>query len=365
MSLVFYRKYRPRLFKEVIGQEITIEILTRAIREDQISHAYLFAGPRGNGKTSTARLLAKTLNCQKRKAGNFEPCNECESCLAAENGTNLDIIEIDAASHTGVDDIRELIENIKFPPIKFKYKVYIIDEAHQLSKSAFNALLKTLEEPPAYAVFVLASTEPEKFLPTILSRVQRYDFRRIALEDIISQLKLVTKKEGLQIEEEALRLIATNAGGGMRDAESVLGQVASMFGKDKITLEAIQKIMGSLNFSSLSQLAKTILSNNPGEAIKMVNELNEKGYDLDELSHSLLDYFRWLLLIKISPTTEKLIGRETTDEEMNVLKKQVEGATAPQIEAFIKALIDQLSRTKKAGLVTLPLELAIIDSTTT
>ena len=362
MSLVFYRKYRPRLFSEVAGQDVTIEVLTRAIKEDQISHAYLFAGPRGTGKTSTARLLAKALNCQKRKANSFEPCNECESCLSAENGSNLDIIEIDAASHTGVDDIRELIENIKFPPIKFKYKVYIIDEAHQLSKSAFNALLKTLEEPPSYAVFVLASTEPEKFPPTILSRVQRYDFKRIALEDIIKELKSVAKKEGLNIEEEALRLIAANASGGMRDAESVLGQMAAMFGKEKITLEALEKIMGSLNFSSLKQLADYILSGNIGEAIKMINVLNDGGYDLDELNRSLLDYFRWLLLIKVSPISEKLIDKVTTDEEMKVLKVQVEKASAIQIESFIKALIEQMSRTKKAGLVTLPLELAIIDS---
>lgn len=362
MSLVFYRKYRPRLFKEITGQEITVKVLTKAIKEGQISHAYLFAGPRGTGKTTTARLLAKALNCQNRKTGSFEPCNECESCLAAENGTNLDIIEIDAASHTGVDDIRELIENIKFPPVKFKYKVFIIDEAHQLSKSAFNALLKTLEEPPSYAVFILASTEPEKFLPTILSRVQRYDFKRIALEDIIHELQMVAKKEGLQIEDDALRLIASNANGGMRDAESVLGQVASMFGKDKITLDALQKILGSINFSSLSKFSATILDKDIGKAIQMVNDLNEKGYNLDELSRALLDYFRWLLLIKVSPATEQLISRETTDEELDTLKKQAARATADQIESFIKALMDQLSRTKKAGLATLPLELAIIDS---
>ena len=362
MSLVFYRKYRPRLFKEITGQEITVKVLTKAIKEGQISHAYLFAGPRGTGKTTTARLLAKALNCQNRKTGSFEPCNECESCLAAENGTNLDIIEIDAASHTGVDDIRELIENIKFPPVKFKYKVFIIDEAHQLSKSAFNALLKTLEEPPSYAVFILASTEPEKFLPTILSRVQRYDFKRIALEDIIHELQMVAKKEGLQIEDDALRLIASNANGGMRDAESVLGQVASMFGKDKITLDALQKILGSINFSSLSKFSATILDKDIGKAIQMVNDLNEKGYNLDELSRALLDYFRWLLLIKVSPATEQLISRETTDEELDTLKKQAARATADQIESFIKALMDQLSRTKKAGLATLPLELAVIDS---
>jgi DNA polymerase-3 subunit gamma/tau len=365
MSLVFYRKYRPRLFSEVIGQEITIEVLTRAIKENQLSHAYLFAGPRGTGKTTTARLLAKTLNCQKRKAGSLEPCNECESCLSAENGSNLDVIEIDAASHTGVDDVRELIENIKFPPIKFKYKVYIIDEAHQLSKSAFNALLKTLEEPPSYAVFVLASTEPEKFPPTILSRVQRYDFRRIALEDIIEELKAVAKKEGMIIEDEALRLIAANANGGMRDAESVLGQMAAMFGKEKITLAAIEKIMGALNFSSLSQLSDYILRGNVGEAIKMINALNDSGYDLDELNRSLLEYFRYLLLIKVSPATEKLIDKETTDEEMKVLKTQVQTTTIAKIEAFIKALIEQMSRTKKAGLMTLPLEIAIIDSLNT
>jgi len=192
--------------------------------------------------------------------------------------------------------------------------------------------------------------------------VQRYDFKRIALEDLISELKMVVKKEGLQIEDDALRLIAANASGGMRDAESVLGQVASMFGKDKITLEALQKILGSINFSSLSKFSETILSGDIGKAIQMVNDLNEKGYDLDELSHALLDYFRWLLLIKVSPTTEKLISQETTDEELNVLKKQATSATASQIESFIKALIDQLSRTKKAGLATLPLELAIIDS---
>ncbi|MDO8663553.1 MAG: DNA polymerase III subunit gamma/tau, partial [Candidatus Wildermuthbacteria bacterium] len=224
MSVVLYRKYRPQTFAEVIGQEHVIKTLTNAIPAGMISHAYLFAGPRGSGKTSVARLLAKAVNCQNRKDSEAEPCNECSSCKEMMEGRAMDLIEIDAASHRGIEEIKDLIEGIKFVPAKTKYKVFILDEAHQLSKDAFNALLKTLEEPPSHAIFILATTELHKMLPTIISRCQHFDFRKLTLPEIIKGLEDICAKEKVKIEKAALELIALNAGVALRDAISLLDQ---------------------------------------------------------------------------------------------------------------------------------------------
>ena len=225
-NLVLYRKYRPQKFGEVVGQEHVVTTLTNSIKGNNISHAYLFSGPRGSGKTTIARLFAKAINCENPTDG-FEPCNKCSSCLEIMAGNSMDLVEIDAASHTGVDDIRQLIEGVKFAPVKSKYKIFIIDECHQLSKSAANALLKTLEEPPAHAIFLLATTESHKMIPTILSRCQKFDFKRLQISEIMEKLEFISKKEGVKFEESALSLIALNSRGSFRDAESLLDQCMS------------------------------------------------------------------------------------------------------------------------------------------
>jgi DNA polymerase-3 subunit gamma/tau len=242
MSLVLYRKYRPQVFADVVGQEHIVQTLTNAVSSGIISHAYLFSGPRGSGKTTVARLLAKSLNCQNRKEGEFEPCNKCSSCLEIMENRSLDLLEIDAASHRGIDEMRELRDGIKFAPAKSKYKIFIIDESHQLTKEAANALLKTLEEPPSHAIFILATTEIHKMIPTIISRCQRFDFRRLTLPEIVKKLEFVAKKEGVKTDKAALELIALSAAGSIRDAESILGQVLSYQGAQEIKTETIKEI---------------------------------------------------------------------------------------------------------------------------
>jgi len=221
-NLVLYRKYRPQKFSEVIGQEHVTQTITNEIKNGRIAHAYLFSGPRGCGKTTTARIIAKAVNCLNRKSSEAEPCNQCANCLEIQSGRAIDLIEIDAASHRGIDDIRELREGIKFAPSKLKYKVFIIDECHQLSKDAANALLKTLEEPPAHAIFILATTELHKILPTILSRCQRFNFHKLTLPQLTARLQKLADLEGVAIEKPALELIALTAGGSARDSESLI-----------------------------------------------------------------------------------------------------------------------------------------------
>ena len=362
MSLVFYRKYRPHLFSEVAGQEITIDVLTRAIKEDQISHAYLFAGPRGTGKTTTARLLAKALNCQKRKTNSFEPCNECESCLSAENGSNLDIIEIDAASHTGVDDIRELIENIKFPPIRFKYKVYIIDEAHQLSKAAFNALLKTLEEPPAHVIFILATTEIHKVPETIISRCQRFDFSRLPIQNIIEKLSLIAKSEKIKISPESLEMIAIASEGGMRDAESLLGQIMALEDKN-ITVKEVEEILGTSDRQSIGAIAEMIINSETEKAIEKINALFTDGYDLEIFTKALINYFRQLMLLKINPNLKSCFSYEIPQEQLAKMLEQSQKTEVGKIILAINLFLEAQNRLYSFVLPQLALEIATIKAT--
>ena len=258
MSLVLYRKYRPKTFSEVIGQEHIVQTLTNAISSDMVSHAYLFAGPRGSGKTSLARLLAKAVNCQNRKG--FEPCNKCSSCLEINQGRAIDLIEIDAASNRGIDEMRELRDGIKFSPTKLKYKVFIIDECHQLSREAANALLKTLEEPPSHAIFILATTQIHKMIPTIVSRTQRFDFRRLTFSEIIKKLEMIARTEKVKIEKPALELIASNSGGSLRDGESLLDQVLTYsrtLNKEKIEAGDIKQLLGLVDINLISQFVTT------------------------------------------------------------------------------------------------------------
>jgi len=360
-QLAFYRKYRPKTFSEAINQKLTIQILTNAIKGNKISHAYLFAGPRGTGKTTFARLFAKAINCEKRKEGEYEPCNQCSSCSDINENRSLDLIEIDAASNRGIDEIRNLREGIKFAPVKSKYKVYIVDEAHQITKDAFNALLKTLEEPPAYAIFILATTEPEKLPATILSRVQRYDFKKLSLEDTIKRLAWISQQEKLEVTDEALRMIALSSEGGLRDAESLLGQLA-IIKNGKIILEDVELLLGSVNFQKIRVFIDFLIEKNAAEAIRFINQLNEEGYNLMELSKGIINYLRYLLIIKVSGSLIEMLKQEVTDEEAEILKKQAEKVKIEDLRRYLDKFLEQQYYINRSLIPVLPLELAIVES---
>jgi DNA polymerase-3 subunit gamma/tau len=289
-------KYRPATFAEVIGQEHVTRTLSNALERGRTAHAYLFAGPRGSGKTTTARLLAKALNCDRGVTG--EPCGECANCRAISTGRSLDVIEIDAASNRGIDDIKELREAVKYAPAQGRYKVYIVDEVHQLSKDAFNALLKTLEEPPRGVVFVLATTEPHKILPTILSRCQRFDFRPIPLDAIRERLATIARLEGFELDERAEFAIAKKADGSLRDALSLLDQVVA-FGGDSIDLATLRRLIGVPDEERYLELTEVLAAGDAAAAMRFVRELRAAGYDLESFYAGLLEHLRDCLLFAV------------------------------------------------------------------
>ncbi len=359
MNLVFYRKYRPQSFSDFIGQEHIIQTLTNAISGGMISHAYLFAGPRGTGKTTLARLLAKAVNCENRKG--FEPCNKCFSCLEINSGRAMDLIEIDAASQTGVDEIRNLKEGIRFVPSRLKYKVFIIDECHQLSKSAANALLKTLEEPPARVIFILATTEVHKMIPTILSRCQRFDFRKLKVSEIVKKLERDAKKEELKIGKSALELIATSSRGSIRDAESLLGQVVAFSSGKEIEAEDIREVLGLVDTAIVSQLTDFIAKNQAKEAIQFLHETLERGLDPQEFVKAMIDYLRQGLLLKMTGGESKIVVG-LTEEEIKKLASQIENLEISQISKIIERFLEAGNKIKYSPIPQLAIELAIIDS---
>jgi DNA polymerase III subunit gamma/tau len=292
--LVLARKWRPQTFEEVVGQEVVVKTLKNAILKGRIAQAYLFSGPRGVGKTSTARILAKALNCAEGPTP--YPCNRCQSCNDITSGTSLDVIEIDGASHTGVDNIRELKEAVSYKPMRSRYKVYIIDEVHMLSQSAFNALLKTLEEPPSHVVFIFATTEPHKVPLTVLSRCQRFEFRRIPTELIFEHLKKIAEAEGIFIDQKALKLLAEKADGSLRDAQSLLDQVAAYAGGEKISEEMVKEVLGIPERWMLEKLAQSLGRGDLKEGFKIIEGLHEKGIPYDEFILEFMRYLRDLLL---------------------------------------------------------------------
>ena len=269
MHKALYRVYRPQKFEDVVGQEHITKTLRNQIENNNIGHAYLFSGTRGTGKTSTAKIFARAVNCLE--SIEQEPCNECEVCKDILHDNIMDVVEIDAASNNSVDDIRELRENVKYSPTKAKYKVYIIDEVHMLSQGAFNALLKTLEEPPSYVIFILATTEPHKIPATILSRCQRFDFKRVTVKDITSRMKKICVEENIEVEEKALNLIARNSQGALRDALSILDQCIS-FGDNKIEYKDVVELLGTVNVEQLFDLAQYIINQDTKESLKILNE---------------------------------------------------------------------------------------------
>ena len=360
MSLALYRKYRPKTFAEIVGQEYTVKILTNAIASGMISHAYLFTGPRGTGKTTLGRLLAKAVNCQNRKQ--YEPCNQCESCQEINKGNSIDLIEIDAASNRGIDEMRELKEGIRFVPTKSKYKVFIIDEAHMLTNPANNALLKTLEEPPSHAIFVLATTEIYKMIPTIISRCQRFDFRKLRIEEIVKRLETILKKEKIEYEEPALFLIAREATGSIRDAESLLDKVISFSGKNQpIKKEMVKKLLGNVEIELITQFVKYLSEKDAKKAVSFLNESIDKGVNLQQFIKALNSYLREILLLKIDSQFEDSLISGLTAEEKEKIKEFAEKLSSEEIYQFLEKFMAAENKMKYSSIPQLPLELAIVE----
>ncbi|MCX6724414.1 MAG: DNA polymerase III subunit gamma/tau [Candidatus Staskawiczbacteria bacterium] len=359
---VLYRKYRPQKFSEVIGQEHVVQTLTNSIKGSNISHAYLFSGPRGSGKTTIARLFAKAINCQNSVLA--EPCNKCSSCLEIMQGKSMDLIEIDAASHTGVDDVRQLIEGIKFAPVKSKYKIFIIDECHQLSKSAANALLKTLEEPPAHAIFLLATTESHKMIPTILSRCQKFDFKRLQITEIIKKLEFISKKENIKFDDSALSLIALNSRGSFRDAESLLDECMSFSsGKSFIETKDIKELLGIVEVGEIAKFVDLLISKNTKDAIAFINLIMDNGVDLQEFTKTLVFYLRQELLLKINTSFLNLQNSGLSGQELEKMKSQTAALDQKDLQKMLEFFIDAENKIKYSAIAQLPLELAIINIT--
>jgi len=303
--LVLARKWRPQNFEDVAGQEPITRTLKNAIKANRIAHAYLFTGVRGVGKTTAARILAKALNCEQGPTAT--PCNQCSQCEEITSGSSIDVLEIDGASNRGIDEIRQIIENVRYQPAKCRFKIYIIDEVHQVTKDAFNALLKTLEEPPPSVKFILATTEPQRLPETILSRCQRYDFRRISLREIVERLAVIGKSEGLRITDEALVLLAREADGSMRDAQSLLEQVLACAmpaagDEQQATVDAtmLQEVLGLAQRQSLYQLSQAVLDGDPRRCVELIAEVMHQGRDLSRLSRDLVEHFRNLLVARLS-----------------------------------------------------------------
>ncbi len=295
--IALYRKFRPKLLKDVVGQEHITETIKNQIKSGRVAHAYLFSGGRGSGKTSTAKILARAVNCLNPQDG--EPCNECEICKQALNGNLIDISEIDAASNNGVDNIRDIREEVEFIPTNAKFRVYIIDEVHMLSTGAFNALLKTLEEPPKHVIFILATTEPQKLPVTILSRCQRFDFKRISIENIVKRLKVICNESGIEADEDALKIIAKMSDGAMRDAISILERCIAD-GDTKITDTKIRELVGIPEIDYLLEFTKDLITNNSSKILQDAEELIDQGKDIDVFAWELIKFIRDLLMLQMS-----------------------------------------------------------------
>ncbi len=362
MSETLYRKYRPKNFTEIIGQKHIVQTFENAIKNNHIGQAYLLTGPRGTGKTSVARILAKTINCENLKG--VLTCEKCGACQNISEGKSLDIIEIDAASNTGVDNIRELRETVNLPPTSLKYKVYIIDEVHMLSTGAFNALLKTLEEPPRHVIFILATTEIHKVPATIISRCQRFDFSRLPLSNIIEKLAKISQSEGVKIDQESLEMIAIAAEGGMRDAESLLGQIISLEDKN-ITLKEVEQILGTTDQKFSQDIAEMIITNNSTGAIRKINELLENGYDLQIFTKSLINYLRQLMILKVNPELKSFFTYELTSESLKKMQSLAEKTDLLKIITAINLFLEAQGKISSFILPQLPLEIAIIKATHT
>ena len=389
---MLYRKYRPQTFGQVVGQEHVVKTLRGALTTGRTGHAYLFCGPRGTGKTTIARLLAKSLNCanfSKIFDGNFNeklsirrslavpsetlsegwgeggfdvPCNQCDQCLAVNQNRSLDLIEIDAASNRGIDEIRSLKESALVSAPSGGYKVFIIDEVHMLTKDAFNALLKILEEPPSHVVFILATTEPHKILPTVLSRVQRFDFRRITPVQIVGKLEQMAKSEKIDIDKEGLMAIAVSADGGLRDAEVSLSKVmASHDNRKEISVDDVYSSLGLIPLNYYPELLGYIVSNDKNSALDLINRAYAGGVDLEHLASGFVDYLRKVLMHTINPAILTSVGEELLDNDIKLISTYSQALTSQQIILMLNVFVSAKEGMKSSPIPQLPLELAILE----
>ena len=366
MVFSIYRRYRPRKISEIVGQDSISNVIQNAAKAGKLSHAYLFYGPRGSGKTSIARILAKLVNCEKRNSDlDFqqigEPCNECARCVEIDAGRSFDVIEIDAASNRGIDEIRELKEGARFTPSYSARKVFIIDEAHQLTKEAFNALLKILEEPPAHVMFILATTEYDKLPATIVSRTQRFSFKRVPIARITEKLAMISKMEGIKISDEAIEVIASAAEGSFRDAESLFEQVVAME-DDEVTLLDAERILGKAGSAKAEFLADKIISKDLPGSLEALAHINEEGYNLSQLTKDLIHYLRRVLVVSYDDKMADLFKEEVTAETANKIINHAKDCDKEKIIVILKALIAAYGEIKYSPFAIIPLEVAIMES---
>ncbi|MBI2444019.1 MAG: DNA polymerase III subunit gamma/tau [Candidatus Magasanikbacteria bacterium] len=350
-----YRKYRPQKFADLTGQEVAVTTITNQLATNRVAHAYLFSGPRGVGKTTLARLLAKAVNCERRKAVEAEPCNACDSCTAITAGKHFDVVEMDAASHTQVDNVREnIIANLNVPPARGKFRVFIIDEAHMLSGSSFNALLKTLEEPPAHMIFILATTEPGKFPATVVSRCQRFQFKRIPAAIMRERLAALAKAEGVQVEREVLDRIIKKSDGCLRDAESLLGQVLSLNQK-KISAADASLFLPPANLGAVLDYLEALARGEAGAALRIVADLFNQGASLEQFGEELLETLRLIMLVQIRP--DSLEASDGGADAVSRLRALARTLPLPSLPALIELALNTKARERQTIAPTLPWEL--------
>ncbi len=366
MAFAIYRRYRPRKISEIAGQDSIVHIIQNAAKTNKLSHAYLFYGPRGCGKTSVARILAKLANCEKinndtefRYVG--EPCNECVRCVEIDAGRSLDVIEIDAASNRGIDEIRDLKEGARLTPAYSAKKVFIIDEAHQLTKEASNALLKILEEPPAHVIFILATTEYDKLPATIISRTQRFSFKRAPIGKITERLAMIAKAEKININQEAIEVIASASEGSFRDAESLFEQVVSME-DEQITLVEAERILGKAGAVKTELLASKIIDKDLPGALETLAMINTDGYNLPQLTKDLIHYLRRVLVVSYDAKMAELFKDEVTAETAKKIDEHAKNCEQEKLIVVLKALISAYGEMKYSPFAIIPLEIAIVES---
>jgi DNA polymerase-3 subunit gamma/tau len=362
MAQALYRKWRSQTFDQVVGQEHVTTTLLNALREGRVAHAYLFAGPRGTGKTSTARILAKALNCNDE---DNQPCNRCSHCTAINEGRMLDLIEIDAASNNSVDDVRELRDKVGFQPSESRYKIYIIDEVHMLSASAFNALLKTLEEPPPYVRFVLATTEPHRIPATVLSRCQRFDFRRIPVAEIAGHLKYIAAEEGFEVQDAAVFAIARSAQGCMRDAVSLLDQMtsygatASAEERQAISLEHVQQVLGSVASATVAAFVDALATKNVAAGLQLIHDLLLQGGSLNEFAAQVIEHLRGVMLVQM--VGDGALLEDLAPDTVQTMQSQAKDLSKPETLWAIRRFSEAMSELKGGFQPQLPLELALVE----
>jgi len=352
---VFALKWRPQDFESIVGQDHIVGTLKNAIQKNRLAHAYLFTGPRGVGKTSTARILAKALNC--KEGPTVAPCQKCSSCLGINQGNSFDVIEIDGASNRGIDEIRALRENVKFSPTQGKYKIYIIDEVHQITPDGFNALLKTLEEPPEFVKFIFATTHPQKVMPTIISRCQRMDFRRITVIEIISQLEKIIQEEKIVVDKEVLFAVAKSSDGSLRDAESVLDQLVS-FSQGSVSLKDAISVLGMVEQDVLFSLTDKIIQKDPQGALKLFNEIIDDGKDPGVFLVNFIEHFRNLMVAKVSKADTKLV--DLPQEVCDRLFKQSQSLSLEEIFTAFNILVTTQEMAKRLDSQRIPLEISLV-----